>query len=73
MHTPRPRGLQASHGPNAYGVLGDNIRVRISSIDKRLIERTARDVGMSKAEFCRWCAVLVAEQMDKQHGDDNDT
>ena len=62
MHTPRLRGVQA-RGPHALGPLGTNLRVRISRLDRELIESIAEELGMSKAEFCRWCALRVAEEL----------
>lgn len=59
MHSPRARGIYAS------GNLGDNVRVRMSLEDRKLIERHANTRGMSKAEFMRWCAVNVAKELDK--------
>lgn len=65
MHTPRLRGLQA-HGPYALGALGDNIRVRVSRVDREIIERVARDLGMNKAELARWCTLAVVMKLDGQ-------
>lgn len=64
MHTPRLRGAQA-RGPHALGSLGDNIRVRVSRHDRETIERVAARLGMTKAEFARWCTVEVAREMDR--------
>jgi len=64
MHTPRLRGVQ-SKGPHALGALGDNLRMRISRTDRELIERVSHRLGMSKAEFARWCTVAVAQELDR--------
>ena len=63
MHTPRLRGKQA-HGPFAMGSLGENLRVRVNRIDGDRIGRIAVALGMTRAEFARWCAVEVAAQLE---------
>ena len=63
MHSPRARGMQALRGPHARGTLGDNIRTRVSREERKLIEDVCVRLGMSKAEFMRWCAVHVAEAL----------
>lgn len=62
MHTPLLRGVQA-RGPHALGPLGENLRVRISRVDHDLVMQVAEELGMKKAEFCRWCAVEAARQL----------
>lgn len=63
MHTPLLRGAQAARGPHAMGPLGDNIRVRMSKQDRELVEYMCAQLGMKKAEFVRWCALEVAQQL----------
>lgn len=67
MHTPRLRGLQA-HGPHALGALGDNIRVRISRHDRDAVQRVCSNLGMSKAEFARWCTMEAVKALDTYVG-----
>lgn len=64
MHTVRLRGVQA-RGPHALSSLGSNLRVRVSRMDHDLIERIAVELGMSKAEFCRWCSVETAHRLSR--------
>lgn len=65
MHTPRLRGNQAHMGPYALGALGDNIRMRISRVDREIIERVCAELGMQKAEFARWCTLAVAQAIEQ--------
>lgn len=60
MHTPLLRGTQAQRGPHALGPLGSNLRVRLSRVDKDRVVEVANELGMSTAEFIRWCTVHTA-------------
>ena len=63
MHTPRARGKYGVQGAHARNQLGDNIRVRTSIVERKLVEYVADQLGMKKAEFMRWCGVEVAKQL----------
>lgn len=61
MHTVRLRGVQANRGPYALGPLSANLRTRISRVDIGVIDEACEALGMTRAEFTRWCAVEVAK------------
>lgn len=64
MPTVLPRGVQAK-GPFACGPLGENLSVRVSQEDNRIIIAACNVLGMKRAEFIRWCAVHTARELMK--------
>jgi hypothetical protein len=57
MPTPRARGIYAT------GSMGSNVKTRLSHIDTEKIDEAAGLLGMTRADFIRWCAVKTAEKI----------
>ena len=60
---PTPSEIPKGFGPNSTGKRGGNLRIRCTNAEYDMIQNEAERLGISLANFCRWCAVQVAEQM----------
>lgn len=62
---PLPSEITRARGVHSAGALGANIRVRISKMERRLIEKEAERLGLNMSSFTRWCAVYAAHTLKK--------
>lgn len=69
---PRPAAIPRARGAHATGHLGGVLNVRISKADRELIQELAKELGMSPAQFARWCAVHVAHELKRYRDGDSD-
>jgi hypothetical protein len=60
---PTPSEVPRGFGPNSTGKRGGNLRVRCTNAEYDMIQVEAERLGITLANFCRWCSVQVAEQM----------
>ena len=68
---PYPSYIPRSRGIYAVDRLGGYVRILVSHDEQELIERAARQVGISKSSFGRWCVVYAAVQILKESGDED--
>jgi len=69
---PIPSEIPVGFGPNSTGKRGGNLRVRCTNAEYDAIKVEAELLGISLANFVRWCAVHVSQNM-KEHRDDEST
>jgi hypothetical protein len=63
---PTPSEIPVGFGPNSTGKRGGNLRVRCTNSEYDDIQIEANKLGISLANFVRWCAVHTATKM-KEH------
>jgi hypothetical protein len=58
-----PSEIPHGFGPNSTGKRGGNLRVRCTNAEYDMIQMEAASLGISLANFVRWCAVHAAKQL----------
>lgn len=61
---PTPSEIPAGFGPNSTGGRGGNLRIRCTDAEYDMLQMEAVHLGISLANFCRWCAVHVAQKLE---------
>lgn len=71
---PIPSDMPIARGLFATTSMKGNVKVRISVVDRELIEEEAKHCGLeSTGSFIRWCAVNVAKRLrERRLGRDDD-
>jgi hypothetical protein len=69
---PMPSKIPAGRGIDAARSLHWPFPVRLSVEDVRLVEEISKRLGLSKGMFIRSCAVLVAKELMRRDGGDDD-
>ncbi len=68
---PLPSPIPRARGVHSTNQLGSNIKTRITTDERKLLEEVAGDLGISS--FVRWCAIHAALAIKKKIGEDYDT
>ena len=66
---PTPSEIPRGFGPNSTGKRGGNLRIRCTNAEYDMLQQEATTLGISLANFCRWCVVQVAQQLEKHRSD----
>lgn len=69
---PIPSEIPKGFGPNSTGRRGGNLRVRCTNAEYDAIQEEAYRLGISLANFVRWCAVHTSQKL-KEHRDSEST
>jgi len=69
---PIPSDIPKGFGVNSTGKRGGNLRVRCTNSEYDKIQSEAEVIGVSLANFVRWCAIHVAGKLE-QHRDAQST
>lgn len=57
---PTPSFIPHGRGINSTGKRGGNLRIRCTNKEYDMIQAEAVELGLSLANFCRWCAIQVS-------------
>lgn len=60
---PTPSEIPLGFGPNSTGKRGGNLRIRCTNSEYDAIQLEASLLSISLANFCRWSAVHIAQQL----------
>ena len=66
---PTPSEIPKGFGPNSTGRRGGHLRIRCTDAEYDMLQQEAAALGISLANFCRWCSVQVAQQLEKHRSD----
>ena len=69
---PTPSEIPKGFGPNSTGRRGGNLRIRCTNAEYDMLAEEAAYLGISIANFGRWCSVQVAQKL-KEHRLSNST
>lgn len=64
---PRPRGIRS------LGALSISFSVRIDSLVAERIDRQARQLGIKRGEYMRWCTERMVDAIDRYIEDNPDS
>jgi hypothetical protein len=63
---PIPSDIPKGFGVNSTGKRGGNLRVRCTNSEYDKIQSEAEVIGVSLANFVRWCAIHVAGKLQQE-------
>ena len=66
---PTPSEIPKGYGPNSTGKRGGNLRIRCTNAEYDMLQQEATALGISLANFCRWCSVHVAQELEKHRSE----
>ena len=69
---PTPSEIPKGFGPNSTGKRGGNLRIRCTNAEYDMLAEESAELGISIANFGRWCSVQVAQKL-KEHRLSNST
>ena len=69
---PTPSEIPKGFGPNSTGKRGGNLRIRCTNAEYDMLAEESAELGISIANFGRWCSVQVAQKL-REHRLNNST
>ena len=69
---PTPSEIPKGFGPNSTGKRGGNLRIRCANAEYDMLAEEAAELGITIANFGRWCSVQVAQKL-REHRLNNST
>ena len=69
---PTPSEIPKGFGPNSTGKRGGNLRIRCTNAEYDMLAEEAAELGITIANFGRWCSVQVAQKL-REHRINNST
>ena len=70
---PTPSFIPHSRGVNSTGKRGGNLRIRCTNAEYDMIQAEALELGLTLANFCRWCAIQVSLELIKHRDANSDS